>query len=650
MHTIKNLSFFKRIIFIIVMTLFTISCSRYPKDVRYAMHLAGDNRAELEKVLQHYGQRPGDKLKYQAAIFLIANMPDKYSEDDRPPQSYNDLYVDWMKHKRAGNIDKNTTDSLTKLHQLISKRKTFLDVEYIKADFLINNIERSFEVWTSQPWGKHISFDVFCEEILPYRIGTEPLEYWRDSVLNQYRNLIDSLKTTETDAVTACTKVLEAMDQEWRTEAFSLATDMSYTMLNKFRTGTCDDVVKFGIYVMRALGIPATFDFTPQWPFRNNGHSWNTVRDSNDRHIPFLFAEVKPGEPHKTDHTMAKAYRRTYGKQKESLYVASKDIPPFFRNAYIKDVSSETFNGLNVHINSNELAAKADYVYLSIFDNRTWFPIQWAKWDKITTFKDMGKDVVYLPVLFRVNALYPCGTPFILRENGDIQWLIADTAHLQSLKLIRKYPLIMFEWLTLRMKGGEFQAANSPDFSDAVVLHQIDHHPKMYFQEVFPEQSEFFRFYRYLSPNGGSCNIAELEFYGEDLKKITGEIIGTSGSYKNDPTRTIDKAFDSNVLTFYDAADPDGAWVGMDFKKKVKLSKIRYLSRNDDNVIVVGQTYELMYWGKNSWISLGRQVATDNHALFWDDTPSNALFLLRNLSKGKEERIFTYENGKQVWW
>jgi hypothetical protein len=36
--------------------------------------------------------------------------------------------------------------------------------------------------------------------------------------------------------------------------------------------------------------------------------------------------------------------------------------------------------------------------------------------------------------------------------------------------------------------------------------------------------------------------------------------------------------------------------------------------------------------------------------LYYDDAPTNALFRLRNHSKGKEERIFTYEDGKQVWW
>ena len=33
-----------------------------------------------------------------------------------------------------------------------------------------------------------------------------------------------------------------------------------------------------------------------------------------------------------------------------------------------------------------------------------------------------------------------------------------------------------------------------------------------------------------------------------------------------------------------------------------------------------------------------------------DNVPTNALLLLRNHTKGKEERIFTYEGGEQVWW
>ena len=32
------------------------------------------------------------------------------------------------------------------------------------------------------------------------------------------------------------------------------------------------------------------------------------------------------------------------------------------------------------------------------------------------------------------------------------------------------------------------------------------------------------------------------------------------------------------------------------------------------------------------------------------EAPAGALYWLRNLTEGREERIFSYENGRQVWW
>ena len=71
---------------------------------------------------------------------------------------------------------------------------------------------------------------------------------------------------------------------------------------------------------------------------------------------------------------------------------------------------------------------------------------------------------------------------------------------------------------------------------------------------------------------------------------------------------------------------------------------------NDDNCIRDGEIYELLYWD-NKWISIGKQMGSaKTYQLTYNNVPTNALFLLRNLTKGKEERIFTYENGKQIWW
>lgn len=49
--------------------------------------------------------------------------------------------------------------------------------------------------------------------------------------------------------------------------------------------------------------------------------------------------------------------------------------------------------------------------------------------------------------------------------------------------------------------------------------------------------------------------------------------------------------------------------------------------------------------------SLGKQMGSnETYRLTYNNVPTNALLLLRNLTKGTEERIFTYEKGEQVWW
>jgi hypothetical protein len=69
---------------------------------------------------------------------------------------------------------------------------------------------------------------------------------------------------------------------------------------------------------------------------------------------------------------------------------------------------------------------------------------------------------------------------------------------------------------------------------------------------------------------------------------------------------------------------------------------------DDSNAIFPGQHYELFYW-RNGWVSLGIQEATDT-VLEYRGVPKGALLWLRNLDEGKQERIFAYENGKQIWY
>lgn len=50
----------KTTILILIIILLCGSCHYIPKDVRLALNAAGNNRTELENVIQHYNQDPAD--------------------------------------------------------------------------------------------------------------------------------------------------------------------------------------------------------------------------------------------------------------------------------------------------------------------------------------------------------------------------------------------------------------------------------------------------------------------------------------------------------------------------------------------------------------------------------------------------------------
>ena len=66
-----------------------------------------------------------------------------------------------------------------------------------------------------------------------------------------------------------------------------------------------------------------------------------------------------------------------------------------------------------------------------------------------------------------------------------------------------------------RMVGGLFQGANQADFSDAVTLYTVAAQPATgVFTSATIASPAAFRYVRYLSPNNGWGNVAEVQFYG----------------------------------------------------------------------------------------------------------------------------------------
>ncbi|MCW1913489.1 fibronectin type III domain-containing protein [Luteolibacter sp. GHJ8] len=69
-------------------------------------------------------------------------------------------------------------------------------------------------------------------------------------------------------------------------------------------------------------------------------------------------------------------------------------------------------------------------------------------------------------------------------------------------------------WLD-RMIGGVFQAADNPAFNNPVTLFKVPVAPtfNVYTSAAVGDEARY-RYVRYLSPNGGHCNVSEIQFYG----------------------------------------------------------------------------------------------------------------------------------------
>lgn len=82
---------------------------------------------------------------------------------------------------------------------------------------------------------------------------------------------------------------------------------------------------------------------------------------------------------------------------------------------------------------------------------------------------------------------------------------------------------------------------------------------------------------------------------------------------------------------------------------KRQITCLKKYPLDPSNMIKIGDSYELFFWDNNKWNTLGQKVATAQQITF-SGVPQNALLLLKDVSRGKQERVFTYENNQQIFW
>lgn len=614
---------------------------------------AGNNRKELEAVLRHYRNAP---LKLQAARFLIENMDAHYGFGGEAVEEYYHAMDSIFRHGKGDRTYWNRQyDSIlaqvgTGLDSCMSV--PLFDIEHIKADFLIAHIDSAFAVW-DRNWNRQYSFDMFLRYVLPYRIGHEGLSLWRGNLsmaaLEQEsykQNIFNSTYVYE---------IANTISWLLRPAIYYPSRHLPNFPLDKLpnlKLASCREYAHLCAALFRARGIPATVDFVPQWGNRSLGHVWCVFFPNNQTSIPVELCEPLGTEfMRRREDRLPKVFRNTYEKNPYSLYVQNKErdsLPSVFNTPYILDVTDQYVETSDVDVHLYNLDYDTRYVYLSVFNDQKWSIVHWArKKGTKARFTKLGRDIVYLPVYFIQGLTIPAGNAFLLDHKGlktDIQ---PDISKKISVTVKRKFRDTKSNHFLQGVIGGKFQVANRKDFRDSITLYDIPRIEDNRYHKVNTNMSQPYKYFRYLSPNLSRGNMAELYVFNE-----TGDTLRPHEYFGNLHTRPgmgIENLSDGNTLSYYESHDLYNVWYGWEFESPSQISQILFLPRNDDNFIREKEIYELLYWDNGEWHSLGQQTGNFKSELVFKNVPSGALLLLRNHTKGKEERIFTYQNGKQIW-
>ena len=603
-----------------------LSCARNPGLERTFLR-AGENRAELEKVLRHY---EGDGRKHSAALFLLERMADCYGYADSLIDSLQELrYLSSLPDRGAW------TDSVKKVWSHVSVRNSpkVYDAQVISADYLISHIDHAFKVWDSRPWSRHYSFDEFCRYVLPYRLADEPLEAWRENYYRKYAARVDSIYSGNDiiRKIQAVETIFHEDGTGW-SDLFPSLPHLGANFLLAHPVGVCRDLCDFSVYLLRALGIPAVTDQYKVSPHTSGDHSWNAVRDTTGQMVSFWLPESEVGRGLGDGRPKGKVFRREYGNE-------------------VRDVTAEYF-GANEARTELVPAAQGKELELCVFTCGRHVPVDKGTSNgRTAVFRNLEPGIRFFP-MYRDEAgrLVFAGHPFCIDSLGRTVSYVPDTATRHRAVLRRKYSYHHhLNERAVRMVGNRVEGSVYKDFRSSVPLFTFPRTLKTNRHVMEAETDKPVRYVRwYAEPAKFNVVAAEVAFYEQG----TGRCI---------PYRVLDlpessygfgveKMTDGDVLTTYQAKEAGSQVLTFDLGGHYRLGEMLYVPHNDGNYIEPGDEYDLFYHdGARGWQPLGRQTALAD-SLMYDNVPGNAVLWLRDLTKGKEEQQFILDNdGEQVF-
>jgi hypothetical protein len=325
------------------------------------------------------------------------------------------------------------------------------DITTIKADFLIQNIENAFQEWRGAVDYKNISFNDFCEYVLPYRVSVEPLQPWRTAYNKEFNWVKDKYGA---GGLASALSYVSADFKSWFSNTFSLEHNreplprLGAQQLLFRKKGPCEDIVDLVTFTLRSQGIPAAINYIPYWATSTGSHFLNSVFDTHMQPLSFDAIGGNPAINYPLAREPSKVVRLTYSKQSGTIAEKEKpdNIPSgFMRTVNYTDVTNKFWITGDVNCKLFPLPHQPKYAYVCVFNGLGWRPTWWGAISKNNvTFKNMAKGVVFLPAYYINGRIKPAGYP--IAEGYHHELILApDTLHRQQLIINEENKYLIFK-------------------------------------------------------------------------------------------------------------------------------------------------------------------------------------------------------------
>lgn len=612
---------------------------------------------KYREVIEKFCSHSEDSLKYKAAIFLINNMDGHSSPGGDGISNYVSMIKTLPPRADIGKL----ANCWRQCHQGNNITKMVNDSSFISSKELISNIEDAYTTWMKSPWKKDVPFDNFCRYILPYKVMDEyVVDCWR----NQLRYIYKDVIAGQIDIIKAFIALRKAVLGRVKNSVAYTPYNLDVLSYEHIQRANCQQRCILLASVLRSFGIPAAVDNVPYWAdYSTMGHSWVSLILKNGKTLTIYEDEDKAKENNRIDASFFLKnddeqlsgqiflHNVKYEKKVSKIYRTefkqinkNADFKDWFINPFTLDVSD--FYGLN---GSLRLRVKDNIkqIYLCTYvTGMNWYPIAREKVSKNQViFDNLGKGVIYLPVYVQGRKFVPLGDPLLVGDTC-VRRFKQNKKTYRSITIGRKYPLCSYlpaQWA--KVQGAIFEGANDSLFNKSDTLAVISKVPNGR-TTIDVRNKKSYRYVRFKSPDKVIGLMSEISFYSKcSLGK---ELLKGSHFCENVDINTVPFLFDDDIETKIKAYK-SGYWVGLDLGNNYTIDEISFTPVSDGNDIQKNHLYEL-YGFNGSWELLGRCYSKQNAPLTFDRIPSGILLLLRDKTKGKEERIFDYVNNEQKWY